>query len=376
VLLRRLDYLQISGSLRGIKASRSGAAISHLFFADDALFFLKADIENFGVMKNTIDQSCNLSGEMALVFKQAWRMHSNPQLNVSKIFRAKYKDDCFDKGRRGEMKSSMSWGARSIFKRISHLQGGLRRTIANGESIKVEHDWWVTNNVIKCKDNQLCSTEQKPVFISELLDEQGKWKVGLVWKWFSLAIAKDILAIHPLNQLQSDGWDWGPSSTRHYSLRSGYWQAQGTNTKIGGQKGPVATNDEDDDRNQRYNSNQANDELEHQRYTIIIDDAWKKIGRKHSNAWRTIVWWVIKDRGIVIDRGKIPVFATSPCQAEAKAALMALQSPSLERDNIVMLIDSMEFAQAVSDSSRARREIKQIVEEIKKMCSFIPKFCD
>uniref|UniRef100_A0A803LMK0 Reverse transcriptase n=1 Tax=Chenopodium quinoa TaxID=63459 RepID=A0A803LMK0_CHEQI len=279
VFSRRLDHLQVSGSLKGIKVSRSRPTISHLisFFADDVLFFLKADIENFGVMKSTIDQFCNLSGEMgvkdnekmgtylgcpidvdgrstgvfqeivgkiasklsswkpiywrktsllenhkhdggiglwnlkslnqALVFKQAWRMHSNQQLNVSKIFRAKYKDDWFDKGRRGEMNTSMSWGARSIFKSIYHLREGLKRTIAYGKSIKVEHDWWVTDKVIKCKNNQLPSTEQKPIFISDLIDEHGKWKAGLVCKWFSPVIAKHILAIHPGNQLQSDGWD-------------------------------------------------------------------------------------------------------------------------------------------------------------------------
>uniref|UniRef100_A0A803N7C0 Reverse transcriptase domain-containing protein n=1 Tax=Chenopodium quinoa TaxID=63459 RepID=A0A803N7C0_CHEQI len=332
VLSIRLNYLQHAASIKGIKFSRSGASISHLFFADDALFFLKADIKNFSAMKKVLDQFCELSGEMvnlnksehmgtylgcpmdvdgrstnafndivskitcklsswkflslsqagklvlingilvamashilsayllpkcimrkisllilkfwrsssmdnrpnnwrktslleqhkhdggiglrninnlnlALVFKQAWSIFSNPQLHVSKVFKAKYRDDWFDKGRKRESKSIMSWGARSIFKSIYHLKGGLKRVVANGVSTRIEEDWWVTKNIIKCKDDDAANNESKPMLVSDLLDSQGSWQTGLVWRWFKPAIAIDILALNPEQYISEDSWD-------------------------------------------------------------------------------------------------------------------------------------------------------------------------
>uniref|UniRef100_A0A803N7C1 RNase H type-1 domain-containing protein n=1 Tax=Chenopodium quinoa TaxID=63459 RepID=A0A803N7C1_CHEQI len=59
--------------------------------------------------------------------------------------------------------------------------------------------------------------------------------------------------------------------------------------------------------------------------TVSIDGAWKENKLSLMNTWRAAVGWIIKDNGVVIDRGKAPVFAYTPTQTEAMAALMAIK---------------------------------------------------
>ena len=46
-----------------IKASRSGPAFSHLLFADDLVFFARADYINCGAIRDVIDEFCSASGQ-------------------------------------------------------------------------------------------------------------------------------------------------------------------------------------------------------------------------------------------------------------------------------------------------------------------------
>ncbi|ONI21342.1 hypothetical protein PRUPE_2G060500 [Prunus persica] len=52
-----------TGMLRGIKLSRGGPELSHLFFADDSLFFLQATPPNCSALKSIIECYCSASGQ-------------------------------------------------------------------------------------------------------------------------------------------------------------------------------------------------------------------------------------------------------------------------------------------------------------------------
>ena len=64
VLSRNLTHLQNSNELEGLKIARNAPKISHLFFADDALFFFKAVPKNCWAIKNILTSFCEKSGEM------------------------------------------------------------------------------------------------------------------------------------------------------------------------------------------------------------------------------------------------------------------------------------------------------------------------
>ena len=51
------------GSWRGIKASRGGPILSHLFFADDIILFAKASVDVGRVVMETLEDFCDVSGQ-------------------------------------------------------------------------------------------------------------------------------------------------------------------------------------------------------------------------------------------------------------------------------------------------------------------------
>ncbi|KAL2903953.1 hypothetical protein RDABS01_002663 [Bienertia sinuspersici] len=63
-LSRRMEKLQRENSLRGIAVTRNSERISHLFFADDALFSFEATPESCYGVRRTLEDFCAISGEM------------------------------------------------------------------------------------------------------------------------------------------------------------------------------------------------------------------------------------------------------------------------------------------------------------------------
>ena len=47
-----------------VKASRSGIAFSHLFFADNLVLFTKANGSNCSAIRNALDEFCNISSQL------------------------------------------------------------------------------------------------------------------------------------------------------------------------------------------------------------------------------------------------------------------------------------------------------------------------
>uniref|UniRef100_A0A803LJ40 Reverse transcriptase domain-containing protein n=1 Tax=Chenopodium quinoa TaxID=63459 RepID=A0A803LJ40_CHEQI len=63
--------LEREKSIQGIKVARSAPSISHLFFADDALFCFKPTPTAIKTLKQTLDKFCKLSGEAVNFQKSA-----------------------------------------------------------------------------------------------------------------------------------------------------------------------------------------------------------------------------------------------------------------------------------------------------------------
>lgn len=62
VLSLQIKEVILKGSLEGIKLTRACPTLSHLFFADDSLFFLKATLLNYWNLVNIFSVFCTASG--------------------------------------------------------------------------------------------------------------------------------------------------------------------------------------------------------------------------------------------------------------------------------------------------------------------------
>lgn len=79
---RNISSATESGLLCGIKLSRSCPGLSDLFFADDALFFLKANAPNCLALKEIIEVFCSTSGQSINYEKSSVFFSSNTLVNT------------------------------------------------------------------------------------------------------------------------------------------------------------------------------------------------------------------------------------------------------------------------------------------------------
>ncbi|XP_021751015.1 uncharacterized protein LOC110716678 [Chenopodium quinoa] len=84
IKFRRLESL---GKLQGIRVARRAPSISHLFFADDALFCFKATPEAIRTVKETLNAFCHLSGEVINMQKSSIIFSPNTPTRFVRILR-------------------------------------------------------------------------------------------------------------------------------------------------------------------------------------------------------------------------------------------------------------------------------------------------
>lgn len=65
------------------------------------------------------------------MFRHAWRLHSHPNILVSRIFNAKYKQDWLSRSLNNQKRNQASWAARGIFKTTYDMRNALKRRIGN-----------------------------------------------------------------------------------------------------------------------------------------------------------------------------------------------------------------------------------------------------
>ncbi|XP_008242862.1 PREDICTED: uncharacterized protein LOC103341160 [Prunus mume] len=84
-----LTKLVQDGVINGIRVSRRAPILSHLFFADDSLFFIKAEEENCSRLKGLLDDYCLASGQLINYEKSSLMFSANTpedvKTNISSI---------------------------------------------------------------------------------------------------------------------------------------------------------------------------------------------------------------------------------------------------------------------------------------------------
>ncbi|CAL2235433.1 unnamed protein product [Prunus armeniaca] len=77
VISRNVDDAVRRGCLHGVRLCRNGPTISHLLFADDSLFFIRATTQNCNVLKKIVGDYCLASGQMLNVDKSSLFLSPN-----------------------------------------------------------------------------------------------------------------------------------------------------------------------------------------------------------------------------------------------------------------------------------------------------------
>ncbi|KAL2921482.1 hypothetical protein RDABS01_012973 [Bienertia sinuspersici] len=87
VLSKRMETLQGENLLKGIAVNRNRERISHLFFANDALFSFEASPESCSELRSTLEDFCAISGEMINYKKSHVQFNRNTPLKFVRYMR-------------------------------------------------------------------------------------------------------------------------------------------------------------------------------------------------------------------------------------------------------------------------------------------------
>ncbi|KAB2614065.1 hypothetical protein D8674_036381 [Pyrus ussuriensis x Pyrus communis] len=86
VLSKLIQSAVDQGRLEGVKIGGSGPVISHLFFADDTLLFLRADMKNCRNLRHLLDNFCVASGQKVNLEKSSVFFGANvPKVNADQM---------------------------------------------------------------------------------------------------------------------------------------------------------------------------------------------------------------------------------------------------------------------------------------------------
>lgn len=72
----------------GIKICRNAASIPFLTFAEDTMIFAKANKKTCAIIKNTIQEYCNMSGQMVNFNKSAYQCSKNINRSTREQFQS------------------------------------------------------------------------------------------------------------------------------------------------------------------------------------------------------------------------------------------------------------------------------------------------
>ena len=154
----------------------------------------------------------------ALLARQAWRLISRPESLCAQVLKARYYPH-------GKLEDTVFTGnASSSWQAISHgldlLKKGLIWRVGNGRSIRVWRDNWIPRpfSFRPISRQGVCRTR----FVSDLLNDDGSWKVELLSRYFVAADVEEIMKIRASPRLDDDFLAWAPEKHGVFTVRSAY----------------------------------------------------------------------------------------------------------------------------------------------------------
>ena len=139
---------------------------------------------------------------LALLAKQGWRILSNPNSLMARVYKAK----CFpyDDILNAKLGSNPSHAWRSISNSLEVIRKGTRWRVGNGKRIHIWEDKWLPTPTTHKVISTLRVFDDFPM-VASFIDENSKWwKLDLVKSLFLHFEAKEILKIPLSHSLPED----------------------------------------------------------------------------------------------------------------------------------------------------------------------------
>ncbi|XP_042962749.1 uncharacterized protein LOC122297028 [Carya illinoinensis] len=170
---------------------------------------------------------------MSLLAKQGWRLLTNFDSLLYKIFKARY----FPKSSLFEAKigfnSSYVW--KGIHSALPLLKAGCIRRVGNGVETKVFKDNWIPGIQPSVLLGETIGHPQENLQVQDLMDSSlGWWNVDALRALFNPRTVSQILRIN-VSSNHEDSWYWLDEKSGSFSVRSGYRNIQKSYALIEGE---------------------------------------------------------------------------------------------------------------------------------------------
>lgn len=155
---------------------------------------------------------------LALLGKQAWRLVTQAESLVGKVFKARY----YPNGNflTAELGSNPSFVWRSIIAAQDLLKSGLACRVGNGSTIDIEDAPW-----LPCESDPYVHTKHEALRgnkVSALMTgNHGSWDIDLVKDIFIERDVNLILSV-PVQAMDNDSWFWRKDKFGQYTVKSAY----------------------------------------------------------------------------------------------------------------------------------------------------------
>lgn len=150
---------------------------------------------------------------ITLLGKQLWRMMSNPDSLMAKVFKSKYFKNSDPLNASLGYRPSFAW--RSIFTEKKLIQRGARVIIGNGRHTKVWQERWIGKEPASMVQSMVWDGNQTrclvpgQMTVSELMDQSGRaWNENLLECLFTKEEKGKIRQITPAGMRSEDTYSW------------------------------------------------------------------------------------------------------------------------------------------------------------------------
>ncbi|XP_048503164.1 uncharacterized protein LOC125498892 [Beta vulgaris subsp. vulgaris] len=163
----------------------------------------------------------------ALLFNQAWRIHQKKGSLINQVFTAKYRKDPLQMAIDDEAPSNCSYAYRSLFRACQSFKEGLHKRLGNEKTIRIDKDTWHhQGKSLKPKMREDHPSRENYKMVSDIIDQDRRWKQSVIWNIFPKEEAREILATLIPQGEEEDELEWSHTKSGRFTVKSGYWFLQ------------------------------------------------------------------------------------------------------------------------------------------------------
>lgn len=156
---------------------------------------------------------------MALLMKKVWRIHQQPHLLISRVFRSANPQHSWIRS----SKHNMSLGRRGLLQANQILKMFCIWKVGDGTSIRAVSQPWVHGQIPKFRDNVNLGTATTTRVADLILPNNQGWNTRMIHRFFIPHDARMIQSMElPYRPTEKDRFYWPLTRSGNYSTKSGY----------------------------------------------------------------------------------------------------------------------------------------------------------